>query len=200
MKKTLLIILGVFVAASTFAQRNPQTLLGDGVEFTSGFGGFMTQFAPIKGDLSAMSGGGGALLLNNTFYFGGYGMGLADDITVTDGTADFDVSFGHGGLMMGFIIMPSKVAHLGISTKVGWGDISFSQFATNGTGFTGSPFSDNVFIVSPQAEIEVNMTSWFKVNASVGYQLANGVDNAFYTDNDFNGTTIGFSFLFGWFR
>jgi hypothetical protein len=101
---------------------------------------------------------------------------------------------------MGFIIMPSKVAHLGLSTKVGWGEIEFLQYDPSGIGFIGPEFADNVFVINPQAEIEVNMTSWFKVNASVGYQLANGVDNAFYTENDFNGTTIGFSFLFGWFR
>ena len=200
MKRTVLVVLGLLVAGAVFAQNRPQTLIGDGVEFTSGFGGFMIQFAPVRGDFAAMTGGGGAVLINNAFYFGGYGMSMSDDIRITSGVEDYEVSFDHGGLMMGFIIRPVKIFHLGLSSKVGWGDISFNQFDTGGFGFVGPTRRDNVFVVNPQAELEVNMTSWFKINASVGYQLTNGVNNFYYSDQDFNGTTIGLSFLFGWFR
>lgn len=200
MKKILLFTFVVITASALLAQDRPQTLLGDGVQFTSGFGGFMIGFTPVEGSVKAMSGGGGALLINNAFYLGGYGMGMAEDLMVDFEGSEYNVDYNHGGLMMGFIVMPSRLVHLGLSSKIGWGDISFQQFDTNGTSFVGRPIRDNVFILHPQAELEVNMTNWFKINASVGYQLANGVDNFYYSENDFNGATYGLSFLFGWFR
>ena len=200
MKRTVLVLVGLLVAGFVFAQNRPQTLLGDGVEYTSGFGGFMIQFAPIGGEFAAMTGGGGAVLINNAFYFGGYGLGSSDDIRISTGGQDYEVSFDHGGLMMGFVVRPTGMVHLGVSSKVGWGDITYNLYDTGGFGFVGPAIRDNVFVISPQIEAEVNMTSWFKINASVGYQLTNGVNNFYYASKDFDGTTIGLSFLFGWFR
>ena len=200
MKKLVLLTLVLIYATHVMGQTRPKTLLGDGVQFTSGFGGFMLGFSPVQGDVKAMSGGGGALLINNSFYLGGYGTGMAEDLVVNNNNINYEVDFGHGGLMIGFIILPSRVAHLGLSSKIGWGEISLTEYDANGTTFVGRPLEDNVFILNPQAELEVNMTSWFKINANAGYQLANGVDNFYYTDNDFNGATFGLSFLFGWFR
>jgi hypothetical protein len=200
MKKLLLIGLVVLTTLSATAQDRPNTLLGDGVQFTSGFGGFMIGFSPINGEIKAMSGGGGGILINNAFYLGGYGMGMAEDLVVTNNSVDYAVDFSHGGLMMGFIVFPSMITHFGLSSKIGWGEISFDEYHSSGIGFVNGRIHDNVFIINPQAEVEVNMTSWFKINGHVGYQLASGVNNFYYTENDFNGATFGLSFLFGWFR
>lgn len=200
MKKLFTLSFLTFISLSVWAQERPQTLLGDGVQFTSGFGGFMIGFAPVQGNIKALSGGGGALLINNSFYLGGYGMSMAEDLVVTSNSTDYEVDFDHGGLMMGFVILPSRMTHLGISTRIGWGDIRFYEYNSVGTGFVGRSINDNVFILNPQAELEINMTSWFKINANAGYQIANGVNNFYYSQNDFNGATFGLSFLFGWFR
>ncbi len=160
----------------------------------------MIQFPSIDGEISSMTGGGGAVLINNRFFIGGYGMGLADDKSVTveeNGVTEYDVNFSHGGLMFGYIIRPESLIHFEVSTLVGWGDISFKE----------KPFSlgisrinDNVFVVNPIVSAEINMTDWFKIKGGLGYQLVNGVDNFYYESNDFDGANVNLSFLFGWFR
>ena len=198
MKLTLtLTAIAFLLSFSSFGQRDPQTLLGDGIEYTSGFGGFMLQFPSIDGNVSSMTGGGGAVIINNQFYLGGYGLGLADDKRVTVEGVEYFVDFGHGGIMMGYVIMPTQMVHMEVGTKVGWGQVSFRE--TPSIPATRD-IHDNIFLVNPTVSVEVNMTSWFKLNTGVGFQFANGVDNFYYDSNDFNGVTYNLSLLFGWFR
>lgn len=115
MKGLFVSVFALVIISSVSGQRRdrPQTLLGDGVEFTSGFGGFMIQLPTIDGEISSMTGGGGAVLINNRFYFGGYGLGLADDKQITVDGTDYDMDYGHGGLMLGFVIRPESLIHAG---------------------------------------------------------------------------------------
>lgn len=195
------LLLFTFLTLSTsfvFAQR-PKTLIGDGIEYTSGFGGFMLQFPTIDGDVTSMTGGGGAVILNNQFYIGGYGLGIADDKRVTDQTGtEFQMDFSHGGLFLGYVVLPNEIVHLDIGTKVGWGQISFNE--SGAVPGPGQQIEDNVFVVNPTVSAEINMTTWFKFNAGLGFQFANGVDNFYYQSNDFNGLTYNLSLLFGWFK
>jgi hypothetical protein len=106
------------------------------------------------------------------------------------------VEYGHGGFLLGYIIKPNDLIHFGISSKLGWGEIEFYEQLPGDNNFRSD---DNVFVVHPQVEAEVNFTRWFKVNVGVGYSKAIGVDNVFYDSGDFDGTAIGVSLLFGWF-
>lgn len=71
--------------------------------------------------------------------------------------------------------------------------------------------NDFVLVLTQQAECEINVTTWFKMNLSLGYRLVSGVnDNSFiypdinnfsgFAGNDFNSPVVGMSFLFGFFR
>ncbi len=198
MKKFLLLAITLIYGTVCYAQgRTPQTLLGDGIEYTSGFGGFMLQFPTIENEVWSMTGGGGAVIINNQFYIGGYGFGLADDKEITVDTVDYDIDFGHGGLIMGYVIMPENMVHFVIESKVGWGEVTFREKPFNAASST---INDNMFILNPMASVEVNMTTWFKLNFGLGYQIANGVDNFYFESNDFDGMTYNLSLLFGWFR
>lgn len=197
MKKLIFLPAFLIIAWKAEAQR-PQTLIDSDFGNTSGFGGFMINIQNIDGSLSSLTGGGGAVILDNTFFIGGYGLGLADDKEVVFEETEYDVDFGQGGFYLGYVIRPSDLVHFGISSKLGWGEISFREKQP----FIGdrSEIDDNVFVVLPQAEVEVNMTNWFKFNVGVGYQTTLGVDNFYYGERDFDGLAVGISFLFGWFN
>ena len=185
-------------ATSLKAQQDdaPQTLLGNGIASVSGFGGMMLQFSSIADNAAVMTGGGGAALFNRRFYFGGYGLGLSSDLEINIEGLDYTVDYGHGGFYLGYIFAPEKLAHMAISTKLGWGQATL----TNLSQFVGPNYTDITFSVTPMIEGELNITNWFKLNAGVGYQYTIGVDNNLFKNNDFNSVAVGLSFLFGWFN
>ncbi len=193
---TLLII--TICGSTLYAQGDepPQTLVGNGVESVSGFGGMMLQFSSIDDDAAVFTGGGGAVLFNRQFFFGGYGLGLSSDISIDVDGADYDLDYGHGGFYLGYIFAPEKLAHMAFSTKLGWGQANLN----NRSVFVGPNYTDNTFSITPMLEGELNVTNWFKINAGVGYQYTVGVDDDLFDSNAFNSPAVGLSFLFGWFN
>lgn len=191
--KKFLFILSFATLTAAYGQR-PDVLIGNDYESISGFGGVFISLASIDGQVMPYTGGGGAVLLDNTFYFGGYGLGLSGDLSVEVAGTEYDVNFNHGGFMLGYNIEPSKLVHFGVSSKIGWGSIDYrsKNDLTNDT-------NDQVFILYPQAEVEFNMTHWFKLNVGVGYQQVLGVDDFFYKQSDVSSPAASISFLFGWF-
>jgi len=184
-----LICIVAFSGEAWAQEEQPKTLVGDGHVKISGFGGPIIEFSSIGGTMVVGAGGGGAALFNNTFYFGGYGIGLSKSNLMNNSNI-IDVEIGHGGFWTGFIIHPNSMIHGVISTKLGWGEIS--EFRR------GIPISitDNIFVAQPQAEIELNITLWFKFSAGLGYRWVNGQD---FSTVDLNGITGSVNFIFGWF-
>lgn len=173
----------------------PKTLIGNDPEDISGFGGVLFSFTPIDGALSTLTGGGGAVLFDNTFFIGGYGLGLTGNKEFSQNAEDFTSSYGHGGFWIGYVIKPDELLHLGIDTKLGWGGISTKSKTTNEI-----VNEDDVFIFNPQIFGEANIAYWFKINATLGFQKTIGVDDFYFKSGDFDGPTFGISLLFGWFN
>lgn len=195
MKRTLL-ILCTCICVGAFAQKDrPRTLIGNDPENISGFGGVLFSVTPVNGELSTLTGGGGAVLFDNTFFVGGYGLGLTGNHEFSAGATDLTTSFGHGGFWLGYIIKPDNLLHMGVDSKFGWGSITTKNKATN-----ENVSEDDVFVFNPQFFGEANISYWFKINASVGFQKTIGVDGDFFDSGDFDGPTFGIALLFGWFN
>ncbi len=120
--------------------------------------------------------------------------------------------FGHGGLWLGYIHNPHKALHWSISTKVGFGSISLSEDTFDHENWNDFEY-DNVFVLNPQVEVEMNLTQWFKVNLGIGYQLVTGVNKEyelqegneivlkkFFDQKDFSKPIGHITFCFGWFN
>ena len=67
-------------------------------------------------------------------------------------------------------------------------------------------YRDRIFTITPQVEMELNMTKWFRINVGVGYRFVAGIDATyeqgentvkFYEDSDFNSPVGTISFIFG---
>lgn len=138
MKKTILTAAVFLITlALGFGQESsrPQTEFlfshDKGISF-SGFGGPLVEFSNVDGAFGVFIGGGGAAIINQTFFFGGYGMGLTTDqprysITLMGENGfpkplnDLCPQIGHGGFWLGYIHQSHKIIHLALSTKIGWG-------------------------------------------------------------------------------
>ncbi|MFC2111389.1 hypothetical protein ACFLQ5_02945 [Bacteroidota bacterium] len=214
-KITLSLFVLMFVSAAILAQENKETqyLFQNGNISISGFGGFTTEFSSIQSEFAVLTGGGGAAIFNQKFFFGGYGMGLStkhnrhDLDSIVDGKNN-RISFGHGGFWIGYVHNSHKAVHFCTSAKMGWGQISIYDEYYDYKDPNEYLAKDNVFVVTPQLEMELNLTKWLKINFAGGYRIVTGVDKSysingiskyFYDDSDYSGPVANISFLFGGF-
>ena len=197
-KLSLLVLLFAVTAFDMAAQDTPKVLFDKDDVSISGLGAIMLEFSSIEGNASISNGGGGAVLFNNSFFAGGYGLSLANQTKKYVSGNAMEVDFAHGGLYTGYVFFPHKMIHFGLSSRLGWGILSFNP--ENVYISSLSPSSDHVFVWTPQAEVEMNIAHWFKVNAGIGYRSVAGMNNAYYIRRDFNGPALTLSFLFGWFN
>lgn len=216
---TTVIVLSVILLKAQ-DEKPTQYLFGNnGKTSITGFGAPIVEFSSKGGNFAVSTGGGGAVLINQTLFFGGYGMGITtehniDGLIIKQSNGEIinyptmRTIFGHGGFWLGYIHNRKEALHWGVSTKIGWGaieliDADFDTESHTKTGF------DQVFVLTPQIEMEMNINSWFKVNIGAGYRFVSGVDKTyvnangevvnFYKSSDFNSPQASISFLFGGF-
>jgi hypothetical protein len=173
-------------------------LKGKKIRF-SAFAGPIFELSSVHKNFGFSSGGGGALLLNQTLFIGGYGLSLAPvigkDVSIEGINYTYaEIGFGHGGIWLGYIHDFKKLIHIGGSTKFGWGKISLQE------NRLPDDYKDNVLVITPQVEVEVNVSKWFKVNVGGGYRIVTSVNDTVFRQKEFNSPQATVGFLFGWFR
>lgn len=197
MKKSLFILAFLALHLVVFPQeREYQTIFDNGDLRISGLGGPFMQFTSLAGEFGHMMGGGGAVMVNN-FFFGGYGLGLTNAIPdyVNDNPSD-RLTLGHGGFWLGYSFFGEKPVHVAFSSLIGWGEFGIMQ-EDNYYPFV----RDNIFIVAPTLELEVNLTRYFRIGAGASYNLYSLLDEGLhgYKSSDISAPGGFLSFKFGWF-
>lgn len=190
----------LFASLLTFslALTAQQQTLFNNLDVTGAFGSVIVEGGNYGGELLGDVGGGGALLMSPVF-IGGYGMGTNRAVhTITEGpdAGQYDTKFSHGGLWLGFVPKSDRLIHFFSSLKIGWGKVRL-RFDEDGDNI----FRDNIFVLTPEAGVEVNLTEWMKMSITGGYRLVNGVTQVPELDNDDFSTPIGtITFHFGGFE
>jgi len=197
MNRIMIVLIVTSLSVVTLSAQHES--LFDDWENLGGFGGPILEFSSINGQLTADVGGGGALVFDE-FFLGGYGMGTDyPEIVITreiDGAIldiNYDIDFGHGGLWMGYVQQVERKTHLYTDLKIGWGraELEHEKYQLP---------SDRLFVLSPSAGIELNMTSYFKIALTGGYRFVRGISRLPDLDNqDFSSPTGSITFRFGWF-
>ena len=116
------------------------------------------------------------------------------------------ISFEHGGIWLGYIYKHKKAIHGSLSMKLGWGEIDLMD-GEGGNPDSDYDYLDRIFTIQPQAELELNLTNWFKVNIGLGYRILTGIDTTypdtegnivnFYETGDFNSPVATVALIFG---
>ncbi|MFH0893718.1 MAG: hypothetical protein V2A54_04720 [Bacteroidota bacterium] len=166
-----------------------------------GFGCPLMEFSQIDKRLGISIGGDAYLMVKKRFYVGGYGLGLATkmqyDYTDSISYQDLKLSFGHAGLMVGYINKPTKSIHWSVSARAGMGSIGLIDKIYGVNYFR--VIKDQVYVFTPQLEIEFLISPWIKFNMGVGYRIVTGVNNPAFSSSDFNSPVFSMSMLFGKF-
>lgn len=181
-----MLLTSLFIGAYTL-QAQQETLFNN-LDVTGAFGSVIVEGSNINGEIIGDVGGGGALLMSPIFV-GGYGMGTKRGIhTVEEGpdAGQYDLKFSHGGLWLGFVPRSDKLIHFYSSLKIGWGKARL-RYEEDGENI----FRDNIFVLTPEAGFEVNLTEWLKMSMTGGYRLVNGVTQLPELDNDDFSSPIG---------
>jgi len=216
------ILLGI--SLSSFSQESNDTFntlfKNNGKTSVSGFGGLIMEFSSMDDQFTYSMGGVGAVLFNQSFFFGGYGIGSVNFPTYTIdqpniNSVDKSILLGHGGFYTGFIFSPNKPVHIGVSSKFGWGAVTLMDEIYRNNNYYPYPnenyIVDQVFVITPQLEAEFNIASWFKVNMGLGYRIVTGVEATYipygtteaipyFDSNAFNSATFQLGLYFGWFK
>lgn len=191
---TVSVLFSLFIGITRAQDDEIKTIFGNAEFKVGGFAGPFMSFTTIDGEFAHLMGGGGCVLINN-FFVGGYGLGLTNDISYV-GSADSNVGFGHGGFWLGYIFMGNKIIHPVIDVKTGWGsikekyDFDFDDESVHG---------DNIFVLIPSIEIEMNVARFFRIAVGGNYQATFFVDKANYSEKDFSSPGVFLSFKFGAF-
>lgn len=135
--------------------------------------------------------GGGLGFIAGDMFFGAYGLGMTDYDRLLDD--DFDnLDMGHGGFWVGYVFPQRYPVHLFTSVKAGWGAVNID--------FDNEDYEDAFFAVTPEAGLEVNVFSWFRIDATVGHCFINGLDESpNFSTGDFEGMTGSLTFRIGGF-
>lgn len=194
MKKTMIF---AFLFTSIFSlhaqDQDFQTIFHSPVRI-SGMGGPFMIFSSTDGQFVHLMGGGGGVIVND-FVFGGFGYGSTNRINPPD-LGDYNnlsVQYGFGGLMAGYTFMQNRALHPAFYLNAGWGEINLTDNQDYPV------YKDNIFVIIPQVEAELNFTRFFKVGIGVCYILTTGVDLPGYLSGDFSGPGASLSFRFGGF-
>lgn len=198
-------IICFFLALGTadkgFAQQ-AETLISGSVTH-GGFGGPELKFSSVAGSPAVWVGGRGGWIININQYhaisIGGGGYGLVSDHKPGFHPTESDPLFalsGYGGFILEYTNRSYKLAHVTISSLIGAGGVSLRD-----SGYEPVNVDDNnpFFVFEPAVNLELNITSFFRIAAGAGYRFTNGITDFGFSDSDFSGFTGTITFKFGGF-
>ena len=175
------------------AQAAPRSLLSGRDLDHGGMGSFSAGMAMFNGDLVPMSGGRGQWIIDHKLGLGcgGYSLNGIPDIIHSGDRYNMHVDF--GGFDMEYFFNSDEVLHYSLYAMIGHGQITAQSESVNFSD------SDDYFSFYPQANAELNVTNWFRINAGVGYQIAQGVKVVGLSNSDLSGPIANVTFKFGKF-
>ncbi len=199
--KKLFIIFTIIFSANAFAQE--QTLVSGKLE-SGGYGAPVIKFSSVNKSFALFVGGYGGWLINHTFMIGGGGYGLVNNINFPQGPVldyyyvplERKIQFGYGGLMLEYIGNYEKLVHYSFSVLIGAGGITYGyrDFEYNSDYPVNS-----VFVLEPAVNLEINITTFFRIDCGAGYRLVTGVNMYGLKNADMGGPSLNLAFKFGKF-
>ena len=197
MKKSLGIIMLLLLTAGV-AGGAEQTLIGGPLEH-GGYGGPVVKFSSIGNEFAVLVGGQGGWIINHKLVMGIGGYGLVTDHRLPHPWSTFyesdKLTVGYGGLFIGYMDNSDRIVHPVLQALIGGGAIS----PRTHDEYRDHHDHDAFFVIEPQMGVEVNFTTFMRVETSLGFRWVNGVEAFGYTDSDISGPAGSLIFKFGRF-
>lgn len=171
-----------------FAQE--KTIFGADPEIShGGFGAPVVKFTSIDGNFGVITGVRGGWIINHkvSLGLGGYGLVTNHKLNGLIEGKERYLDFGYGGFEMEFILCSDEVFHLTFIGLIGGGATDYRLDKHRNYEKDCPREEDYFFVGEPSVNAEVNITSFFRINAGVGYRFVSGADNGYITDSNLSG-------------
>jgi hypothetical protein len=151
-----------------------------------------------------MFSGRGAAIFGHGLAVGVIGKGFVTDF-YEDNTFDGEVNIagGYGGLFIEPIVFPKFPVHLSFPVTFGVGGVAYSSRVKQGTDDWDAYVeeSDAYFLVEPGAELELNLTRFFRLAFGAYYRYTTDIEltNSDIAKDALTGWSGGVTFKFGRF-
>jgi hypothetical protein len=163
--------------ADTVRGRETQTLLGAAVRH-GGYGAPVYGATRINGELVYLRGTRGAWVINMTedhalnVGIGRYrtATGFAPGAPVVPGSVQPELRTSYGGLELEYVNRTGRLVHYSVQTLIGSGVVRYRE-----RDLPVERTRDSYFVVQPGANVNLNVTSWFRLTGGVLYRHAGGV-------------------------
>lgn len=179
-----------------------KTLFGDDAR-NGGYGGFSVQYGPLAKNKDAIIfSGRGAAIFGHGLAVGIIGKGyLTDFYDDADFGGEVNLAGGYGGLFIEPIAFPKFPVHLSFPVTFGVGGIAYSSRLNDDPDNWESYVedSDAYFLVEPGAELELNLTRFFRLALGVYYRYTTDIELMYTPEDALNGFSGGVTFKFGKF-
>lgn len=171
-------------------QEKPQedTLIKGGID-SGGFGALVFRFGEVADQFATLRGVRGGWIINHQFVIGAGLYGVSNGICLDD---DRDcrfreLEFGYGGFEFEYIGLWNRVAHYTLQLLIGGGWVG-----------DGGEWKE-AFVAEPVANLELNVTKWWRINVGAGYRIVAGLDAGSLESSDLSSVFGNVEFKFGSF-
>ncbi|MRR21645.1 hypothetical protein EG830_01530 [bacterium] len=213
MKKILLIVSlilsvsGILLSQEvTDEQKKPRQMMTlTGPDHTGGgYGAFTAGYSTIQDRHAYEFGFRGMWVVNHSIAMGFGGTGFANQAMYNSSSgSDNFLTGGYGGFIIEPIIAPMYPVHIAFPILIGGGGISYVE--TDWEEFDNFVTATDFFmLIQPGAEIELNVTRFFRIGMGATYRLptdfnATTTETPELSPQDLKGFTYSLSFKFGRF-
>ena len=202
MKKIGLALLVLITAQQAWAQRAPiESLFSNNrtekKKVTVGaYGTAIGKLTPINGKLGVLTGLQGGVLLNNKWMFGAGGYGLANSIKApklnVPNEQDEYIQMWYTGLMAEYTHNSNKLIHWSAGALLGGGGVGRDErhhgwHNDDDDRHHGWNGGSGFFVAEPFVGVELNITSYLRLNVGGSYRFISGSETPGLKDSDLSG-------------
>lgn len=182
------------------AAQDVETLFSGEVEH-GGFGGPVLKGSNVNGSPALFVGGRGGWIINHTLIVGGGGYGLVTDVDalVPGLFGARRVQFGYGGFELEYINKWDQLLHWSAMVLIGGGAVGYRMLDDETLGFEPPTSMDEIFVVEPAVQVNLNITEFFRISAGASYRYVTGVTTPASSNEKLSGGSAVVTFRFGKF-
>jgi hypothetical protein len=182
MQRIIFIFLVICLISSLWAEE--QTLVKKDFE-SGGYGGPVWKLSSINGHSALLTGGRGGWILNHIFVIGVGGYSLSTEVKadpLSQNDKPLYIELYYGGLELEYIHNSDNMLHWTFHTLLGGGSVDLLEHDPE-----NKIESDNLFVIEPSLNADLNITNWFRLGMGISYRLVTGITSDHISNSELSG-------------